>query len=254
MITYSNSPETHIDIPLTDGKKISGILRGELSANTPVLIMMHGLPGSKNELLQYLGAHYLSEQGISTLRLSMYDFGKEYRSILDCTLEIHIADFNDVVVYLQKEGAVRIFASGHSYGGITILGSKVKLSGAILWDPSHGLAWQDPIFDSPDFPSKECGDIIIGTGGYGYITSKKLEAYNKLLGDTTDWAKEKNYPMKFIIAGAGPLSKYNKKYFEVADDPKEIIVFEDAHHQFEDSDDVVERLFAETSSFIKKYS
>ena len=60
--------------------------------------------------------------------------------------------------------------------------------------------------------------------------------------------------MKLIIAGAGPLSKYNKSYFDVADYPKEITVFEDAHHQFEDSDDVVERLFAETASFIKKYS
>lgn len=254
MIRYSNLPETHLDIPLSGGKKIAGILRGKVGAGQPVLIMMHGLPGSNNELLQYLGARHVSEQNITTLRISMYDFGEQYRSILECTLETHIADFEDVVRYLQEQGATQIFASGHSYGGITILGSGVALAGAVLWDPSHGLAWQDPIFDSPNFPTKEYGDIIVGTGGYGYISSKRHHEYKKALGDTTDWARGKNYPMKFIIAGGGPLSKYNKKYFEVADNPKELVVLDDAHHQFEDSDEVTEKLFTETVEFIKKYS
>ncbi len=216
--------------------------------------MMHGLAGSGNELLQYLGARYMLELGISTLRLSMYDFGKDHRSMLDCTLETHISDFDEVVEYVLKQGVTQIFACGHSYGGMTILGSQAKLSGAVLWDPSHGLAWQDPAFDSTDSPAVECGDIIVETEGCGFISSKNSEDYNKLLGDNTDWAKGKSYPMKFIVAGAGPLSKYNSRYFEVADDPKEIVLLEDAHHQFLDSDEVAERLFAETANFVKKYA
>jgi hypothetical protein len=252
MISYQNRPENEIDIALSDGKEIHGILRGEIDNEKPVVVMMHGLPGSNNELLQYLGAHYLSEHDITTLRISMYDFGQKYRSLIDCTLDTHIADFEDVVRYLRENGAKRVFALGQSYGGITILGSKVALDGAVLWDPSHGLAWQDPEFDSPDFPEQQYGDLVVGTGGYGYIESKKMHDGNQSIGDTTKWAANKGYPLKFITAGAGPLSKYVKQYYEAADSPKELVMVENAHHQFEDSDDVTERLFVETLEFISK--
>lgn len=255
MISYQNAAETSLDIPLRDGKKLHAILRGKMDKTTPIVIMMHGRPGSSNELLQYLGAHYISEHNISTLRLSMYDFGAEYRSILDCTLDTHIEDFEDVVKYLRDNDAGKVFALGHSYGGITILGSKVRLDGAVLWDPSHGLAWFDnnPDFDSADFPEETFGDIVVGTGGYGYIHSKKQNLYDEAMGDTTDWAKDKGYPMKFILASAGPLAKLSKKYYEVASEPKALVEIEGAHHQFEDTDEIVEKLFAETVDWIRTY-
>jgi dienelactone hydrolase len=245
--------ETDLVINLSDGKKIHGSLRGSLTDGSPVVIMMHGRPGSGNELLQYLGAHYLYEQGITSLRLSMYDFGSNYRALLDCTLDTHITDFDTVVTYLRENGVKKLFASGHSYGGITILGSASRLEGAVLWDPSHGLAWQDPEFDSPDFPEETFGNVIVGTGGHGYISSTTQQAYDKGLGDTTEWAKAKGYPMKFILASAGPLAKYAQRYYEVADQPKALIGIEGAHHQFEDSDEIVEQLLSETAEWIKKF-
>lgn len=256
MISYQNRAEESLDIPLRDGKKLHAISRGDLTDDTPVVVMMHGRPGSGNELLQYLGAHYISEQGISTLRLSMYDFGSEYRSILDCTLDTHIQDFEDVVQYLRDKGVKKVFALGHSYGGITILGSKVNLDGAILWDPSHGLAWHDnnnPDFNSDDFPEKFFENIVIGTGGHGYIFSREQNEYDKALGDNSDWAKDKGYPMKFILAGAGPLAKLAKHYYDVASEPKALVEIPDAHHQFEDNDEVTERLFAETVEWVRAH-
>jgi hypothetical protein len=254
MISYQNRPERSLDIPLRDGKKLNAILRGELDHNKPIVIMMHGRPGSSNELLQYLGARYIGEHEITTLRLAMYDFGSNYRRLLDCTLATHMADFEDVVSYLRAQGMMEIFALGHSYGGITILGSNAQLDGAILWDPSHGLAWynDNPDFYSPDFPEETFGDIIVGTGGYGYINSKEQDEYDKALGNTTDWAKDKSYPMKFILAAAGPLAAYAKRYYDVASEPKALVEIKDAHHQFEDNDEVTERLFAETVVWIKQ--
>lgn len=256
MIDYQNRREVSLDIPLRDGKMLHAILRGELEQNKPVVIMMHGRPGSANELLQYLGAHYISEHDITTLRISMYDFGNQYRSLLECTLDTHINDFEDVVQYLRDKGMNSIFALGHSYGGITILGSQAKLEGAILWDPSHGLAWynDNPEFDSIDFPEKRLGNIIVGTGGYGYIHSVEQDDYDKKLGDTTNFVNEKNYPMKFILASAGPLAKYAKRYYEEASEPKALVEIEEAHHQFEDSDEVTEKLFSETVDWVKKFS
>ena len=256
MISYQNRNEISLDIPLRDGKKIHAILRGELAEDIPVIIMMHGRPGSANELLQYLGAHYIGEHGITTLRLSMYDFGAEYRSLLECTLDTHMEDFEDVVHYLRDQGMKKVFALGHSYGGITILGSKAKLDGAVLWDPSHGLAWYNdtPEFNSDHYPEKIYENIVVGTGGYGYISSIQQKKYDESLGDTTNWAKDKGYPMKFILAAAGPLAKYAKQYYDVASEPKALVEIEGAHHQFEDNDEVTEKLFIETVEWVKRFS
>jgi len=253
MIAYSHYREENLDIPLSDGKKIHGRLRGKLNSDTPIVIMMHGRPGQGNELLQYLGARYLHEHRIASLRLSMYDFGEEYRSIIDCTLDTHIADFEDAVSYVRARGAKRVFALGHSYGGLTILGSNAALDGAVLWDPAHGLVWHDPAFDSPEYPEKTIEDLVVGVGGYGYVYPAQQAVDDKALGDTTPWAERKNYPMKFILASAGPLAAYARRYYDVAQEPKELAEIPDAHHQFEDSDDVIERLFRETTEFIAKY-
>jgi len=254
MISYENRLEKSLDITLRDGKKIRAILRGELTKETPVMIMMHGRPGSSNELLQYLGAHYISERGITTLRLSMYEFGEQYRNLVDCTLNTHIQDFEDVIDYLRDVGVGHIFALGHSYGGITIMGSDAQLDGAVLWDPSHGLAWLDdsPDFTNDNYPEKTVGDIVIGTGGHGYIKSLQQDAYDKSLGDTTSWAENKKFPMKFILASAGPLAKYAKQYYDAAAEPKAIVEIKEAHHQFLDSDEVVEKLFDETVEWVKR--
>jgi len=254
MIAYSNIPETNLDIPLADGKKIHSIVRGELNGDAPIVIMMHGRPGNGNELLQYLGARYFYECGITTLRLSMYDYGENYRSIFDCTLDTHISDFEDVVRYVRALGSRQIFALGHSYGGMTILGSDTRLDGAVLWDPAHGLAWNNSEFDSADYPEKVIGDFIIGVGGNGYVYPSKQKTYDEALGDTTHWAAGKDYPTKYILASAGPLAAYAKRYYEVATAPKELVEIADAHHQFEDNDEVVEQLLHETAAFVTHYS
>lgn len=254
MISYNNFPEHDIDIDLPDGKKIHGILRGLLTDGSPVAIIMHGRPGTGNELLEYLGARYLYERGISSVRLFMYDFGDTYRDLLDCTLDTHIADFEVVVDYLRDQGVEKIFAAGHSYGGMTIVGSKVKLDAAVLWDASHGLVFQDDDAEwKKDFPEVSLGDIIVHPTGYGYISSKKQAEYDKALGDNSNWAADKGYPMKFITASEGILVDCAKKYFAAADEPKAFVEIAGAHHQFEDSDEIVEQLFRETAEWFKKY-
>ena len=114
------------DLPHSKGLKLKGILRGKLDG--PLVVMMHGRPGSGNALLQYLGARYLHEHGISTLRLFMYDFAPKTRNLLGCNLQTHVDDFSKQGInQLRKQKVTQLFAIGHSYGGLTILKSKVKL-------------------------------------------------------------------------------------------------------------------------------
>lgn len=252
---YKSMPEQDIliDLPHTDGLKIKGTLRGNYSQ--PLAIILHGRPGSGNELLPYLYARHLSEYGIASLRLSLYSFSKDTRNLLDTSLETDASDFDTAVRYIRSKGVSRVFGVGHSYGGIAILKSQEMLDAAVLWDPTHGLVFQRDTDneDYGEFTEKECGDIVIVTTGYGYISSKAAKRYDEKLGDTTDYAKDKNYPLKVITAGKGMMADLGKRYVDIAAVPKEYVVIAGAHHQFEDSDEVIAELFEQSSAWLKKF-
>jgi dienelactone hydrolase len=239
------------DLPHTKGLRIKGILRGELAG--PLAIMMHGRPGNGNELLQYLGARYLCERGISTLRLFMYDFEPKTRNLMDSSLQTHADDFEAVVQDLREQNVTKVFAIGHSYGGLTILKSKIELNAAVLWDPSHGLWWtenRDSLF-TDEYPEVVVDKYVIGTAGSGWAYPVAARESDQQLGDTSSWAA-KNYPLKVISAGNGALIDLGKRYIEEAREPRSHTVIANAHHSFDDSDDVMLELFEETYDWITK--
>lgn len=238
----------YFDLPNTDGLKIKGIIRGTLKDSVAVLI--HGRPGSGNELLQYLGARYLYERGISTLRLFMYDFDPNTRNLMDCNLQTHVDDFEIVVEKLRMQKVNKVFAVGHSYGGLTILKSNAKLDGAVLWDPSHGSWWAEnrsALYET-EFPEKELDKYVIGTAGPGWVYPAAGLEYDKHLGDTSGLAV-KNYPLKIISAGRGALTDLGEKYYMVAKEPKSHIIIKGAGHGFEESDEIMLKLFKETANW-----
>ena len=240
----------YVDLPGTERLKIKGLLRG--SYDQPLVVMMHGRGGQGNSLLEYRGARYLYEQGFASLRLFMYAGEHGTRNIGDCTLDTHVANFDIVIEYLRSKGVQKLLATGHSYGGQTILISQAKLDGAVLWDPSHGSYWAEHPEPEAEFPEVILGDYVIGTSGKGYIFPKKMDEYDRKSGDTTELAAHKGYPLEIISAGAGGLSHLGKRYIEAADEPKKHVVIEGAHHQFEDSDEVILQLFKETADWFKE--
>lgn len=241
----------YIDLPHTN-LKLKAILRGDL--DQPTVIMVHGLPGSGNDLLQYLGAKYLYEQGLTTLRLFLYDWEANTRNLADCTVETHAEDFDTVVKYLRTQNVPKIFAQGHSYGGLTILRAKEKIDGAVLWDPSHGLVFRDPevlkFYENDAIQETE--KLKLYLNGAGYIEPKAITKEQDELGDNSDWAAHKGYPLEIISAGQGFMVDLHKQYLEVADDPKEQKIIKTAHHVFDDSDEVVLELFKATADWFKR--
>lgn len=241
-----------IDLPGTNMVRIKGILRGSL--DQPLAVMMHGRPGNGNALLQYLGARYLHEHGIASLRLFMYDFEPQTRNLLDCTLQTHADDFDTVVAYLREQKVPHIFGIGHSYGGITILKSTAKLDGAVLWDPTHGSWWAEgrDALSAKMYPLETVGKYVIGTAGPCYVDcSVEGAAYDQRMGDTTHWASGKGYPLSVISAGEGKLTDLGARYIEAAEPPKQQITIPGAHHSFNDSDEVVQQLFSATATWLK---
>lgn len=242
-----------IDLPGSGGLKIRGVLRGSL--DDPLVVMMHGRPGDEDSALMYVGAAYLHQQGFSVLRLAMYGYEPEARDLVDCTLDTHVTDFETVVRHLRGDGVRTVFAVGHSYGGLTILKSAAALDGAVLWDPSHGLAWQGEIaarWRGNDVTRRLDG-LAIHLAGKGYVYSEEADRLDLELGDTTTSAAGKGYPLKVISAdrNIGILTGLGERYAAAADEPKAWVEIPGAGHNFAESDAIMVRLFDETASWFK---
>lgn len=55
---------------------------------------------------------------------------------------------------------------------------------------------------------------MIGTGGYGYVSTVTTEEYDRQMGDTTAWAANKGYPLMIVSAGKGAMTHLGKRYYE----------------------------------------
>jgi pimeloyl-ACP methyl ester carboxylesterase len=251
---FTNQPERafYTDLPGTAGLQSKGILRGDLAM--PVVVQLHGKPGNGNELLQFLLAHHLYEQGFASVRLSLYGYEQHTRNQLETTLEDNAQDFTTVVSSLRSQGARQVFGVGHSYGGSAILKSSAALDGAVLWEPTHGSAWHEIPDAEPNFLEKTLGKYVIGISGWPYVTTTEERAYDLALGDTTQWAARKGYPLKVISAANGSMTHLAARYIAAADEPKEHVVIPNASHQLHDSDEVISTLLDETASWLKNFT
>lgn len=258
--SYHDRPEqtVRIDLPHTGGLWMKGILRGDYTQ--PIALLVHGRPGNGNELLPYLYARSLSEIGIASLRLFLYDFLPGTRNLLQTSLDDNAADIAAAAEYVRGKGAETVFGVGHSYGGLALLRSDVRLDAAVLWDPTHGSVYhrKSPLADVEthygEFTEQEYGDLLVTVTGPGDVISKAIRDHDKQLGDTTAWAAGKGYPLKVISVEHGLMTDLGAQYAAAADEPKEHVVIPSTHHAFEDSDAVTLQLFDETNSWLQKYS
>lgn len=245
---FRERPEQKIEIPIPDTDlHINGVLRGDWSQ--PLVIMMHGLGGSHAQILQYLGAHYFGELGFATLRLNMYDFDEGTRDLRDCTVAVHAADFEVVVEFVRAKGVPKVFAEGHSYGGLTILRSKATLDGALLWDPSHFAftAKWDIEYKKPIFTEER---VAVDLSGYGAIHPvAMLKERKQLATEGIAWAK-KPYPTCFFTGTESLIRTYVPKYATLNNAPLHLI--QNAGHVFRETDASLLELFERSGQWLKK--
>lgn len=246
---YESVIENDLKISLDDGKKIHGVLRGELTDSCRVVVIMHGFPGSAKNLLSYLGSRYLAMHGFTTLALSMYDVGDDYRNAYDASLNMHVSDFHQVVSYLHSKNVAKICAVGHSFGGLTIIKSDVAIDAAVLWDPSHGLAWQNG--DVKHHWDMKNDEVVISTQGRGSMRPARLQHELEQLGDTSPWAAHISYPTKIITGDKSVIYPFVPKYMDYLAGKKHLTVIEGASHSFDEQDHVTQKLFAETLDWLQ---
>ena len=119
-------------------------VRGRLSGSLPqpLFIVVHGLPGSIYDGLHERATRWFAKQGFASFRFNLYDWQKDARQLIDCTLKTHAADLDAIIRYFRKRGVKKIYVAGHSFGGPTIFLSRDQdFDAAVLWDPSFAISF-----------------------------------------------------------------------------------------------------------------
>lgn len=248
---YGSTMEKAYDVKLSASHTAYGKFSG--AKGKPLVIIVHGLPCTINEGIYERACEYFQKAGYATYRFGLYDWHKDARQLIDCTLTIHAKDLDTVVVHFRRKGFKKIFVAGHSFGGPTILLSKNQdVDAAVLWDPSYDISVTKKKYGAPGGKFVKALNGYFMRWGVSVVIGKKMaQEIDSLEWDTL--ASTFHVPLKIIAAEKGVLMRGCKKYFTNANEPKALEVLKGATHYFDDTPSMQERLFAATHDWFKKH-
>ncbi len=243
--------EKWLKIEVDKSHYVYGRMQGALTR--PLFIIVHGLPCSIYEGFYERATQWFAGQGFASYRFNLYDWHKDARQLIDCTLRTHADDIDAVVRYFRRKGAKKVYLAGHSFGGPSILLSTGQdFDACALWDPSY--------------------DISVTKKKYGYPGGKyvtELDGYfmnwgtNVVIGknmaqeiDELPWnelTSQFHVPLKIIAAEKGVLVRGAKQYFAQANQPKQLQIMKGATHYFDDTPNMQERVFKASKQWFDKF-
>ncbi len=242
---------TSLRIPTSRTHGVYGIYDGV--RGKPLVIFVHGLPGSVVDGLHERACAWFAAHGYATFRYNLYGWQSDARQLIDTTLRILADDLDAIVRFFRSQGTKRIFVVGHSLGGPQILLAKEQaFDGAVLLDPSYDISF---IKEKYGFPG---GKYIRSLRGYFMQWG-----INTVIGramaqevDAIDWnalPKTFHKPLKIITAEKGVLVRGARAYFSHAQAPKNLQIVKGATHYFNDRPGMEDRVFASIFSWFEKY-
>ena len=231
-------------IPVLATKAIMGRLRGRLSQ--PFVIFVHGLGSNMDHHLFFNGARFFEKKGFASFRFNFYGESKGFRKMKQGTLKTQVADLEAVVKYFRNRKVNKIFVVGHSYGGLTVLLSRITVEGLSVWEPSFDpyenvFVGMQYIPQVKGYVYKKSFDVIIG--------KPMVEEAKKL--DCVVLGKNTSVPTQIVTAGRGNLMLGNELYFQNLPNKKEFVLLKGAGHNFHE-EGAEEKLFSKTYSWFKK--
>ena len=130
--------EEEWDIGTADGFRIYGVRnKSDKKKNDKAIIYIHGLSYDAYDYAATRMAMTFPKQGYDVIRLNLYSWQEDARSLTDCTFKVHASDINAVYNFFKKQYK-KLFAVGFSYGGPSLMEAKVNQFDAIsLWDPTY---------------------------------------------------------------------------------------------------------------------
>jgi pimeloyl-ACP methyl ester carboxylesterase len=239
--------EKEITIKVDKNKWMKGVLRGNM--RQPLILFVHGMTGTRDEHIFFNGARFFEKHGFATFRFNLYDWVPEARKLKECTLAVHAQDVAAIIAYFREKGVKRIGASGHSYGGLTLLMRQLDLDALVLWDPTYNAA---RFYKKAQYIPQLKG--FYREFAYGIFLGKKMvEEACRLTEKACDILPERiTAPLRVINAGKGILIKGGRRYVGHAGGPSSHVIIPNAKHCF-DEDGAEEKLFQESLKWYKKY-
>lgn len=118
-----------------DGVRLSAILEAPEGERCPLVVVIHGFSGYKEEPHIIAVARGLNEVGFATLRVDMYGHGESDGQFRDHTLYKWLTNAMAVIDYTRSLDFVTdLYLCGHSQGGLTVM-----LAAAMERDRVRGL-------------------------------------------------------------------------------------------------------------------
>lgn len=242
--------EKEIKIKTTNKHYIYGTLAKSKKPSKKLIIFVHGFCGNQNEHIFFNGAKYFTGKGYDTFRFNLYSGEKGARKFRDIKISLHGKDTSTVIKYFSKDYE-KIYVVGHSYGGTTLLFTDTKhVNTFVFWDASW-IEWKD---EDKDFPYRKDLDAHVLDWGIEYIVGKPFIEELKSFPDCGGLISKIKIPVKFITAGRKGKgnTKAGKKYFALANEPKDLVDIPTAEHNFNTFAEE-ERLFKETQDWMKRF-
>lgn len=196
-----------------------------------LIIFVHWLTSSKDEKIYLQAEKFFSENNYSTIRFNLYWDLPWEKKFSHMSLKDHIYDVNEVINFYKSEWFKKIFLVWHSYWWIVNLYvNHENISWILMRDPSIWWQWL-----LEDVHEDESGKHYIDWWDWyrHYISEKLFQDFQIPSEEFLEKLKEIKIPIK-IVAAENWLSRAAERYYEVANEPKEISIIKWANHTFQD--------------------
>lgn len=194
-----------------------------------LIIFVHWLTGSQDEEMFVQWERFFNENWYSTLRFNLYWDWSQERKLIEVCLQDNIDDVNAILGYCSKLWYKAVFLVWHSYGGVVNLYvDHSNLSWLLMRDSSIWWKWllKDVHEDWKWWYYIDRWDWF-----KHYVSEKYYEDFQIPSEKFLEKMSEITIPVKIIWA-ENWLADAAKRYFESANDPKELNIILKAYHRF----------------------
>lgn len=196
-----------------------------------LIIFVHWLTSSQDEEMFIQWEKFFNENWFSTFRFNLYWDWLGERKLNEIWLQHNIDDVNSVLEFCSRLWYKSIFLVWHSYGWVANLYANLSnVTWLLMWDSS--IWWEWLLEDV--YEDRNWWHYIDWWDGYKHHISEKLykdfQIPSEKFLEKTSGIK---IPVKIIWA-ENWLAEVAKKYYEYANEPKELTIISWADHRFLD--------------------
>lgn len=213
-----------------------------------LIIFVHWLTSSQNEEIFVQWEYFFNAKWFSTLRFNLYWDWIGERKLNKICLKDNIDDVNSAIKFWIELWYKSIFLVWHSYGWVANLyANHSNVTWLLMWDSSIG---GKQLLNDVYLDENREHYIDWWDGNKHYICEKLFKDFQIPSEIFLEKISEINIPVKIIWAEFW-LAETARKYYEYANNPKELNIISWAYHRFLDW--WMEELFYESLKWINKF-